>query len=297
MNLPALLAPGVWRLGSYHIALYLIKGTEAAALFEVGISATAPLVLAQLDALGVAREEVRWVITSHAHSDHATGLAGLMAGLPQATHCLTDSSRKHLAKAGVGRDFAAEDLFTSQAMRDLGIPGLGRDGPCLPMTAEPYKLVEPGDTLDLGGLSLEFMDAAGHVPGGLTAMVPEQGALLASDSVGFVVRRPPGFPLFFVSFAQYLDKMAQIADMAPEVLAAGHQDWFSGPAVKDYLKATMDDLHRERQAMRAGAARGRTHEDLAQEMFNDYYHDELTIYDPQAMLDASLLLVKRCLEQ
>lgn len=49
---PQRLSSSTWRLGSYHIPCYLVRGQEAGALFEAGISATAPLVPAQLDDLG-----------------------------------------------------------------------------------------------------------------------------------------------------------------------------------------------------------------------------------------------------
>lgn len=193
MNLPAKLAPGLWRLGTYHVAAFLVRGRQGACLFEVGVSGTVATILAQLDSLGLDREEVRWVVLSHAHADHATGQAGLLAGLPRATLLLTAASQKYLAKPSTAEKFAIEDAYSNRALARAGDPAdtAAHPGELLP---QPWQVVEPGFELDLGDLTLRLLAAEGHVPGGLTALVPQLAAVLASDSAGFVTRRPPGFP-------------------------------------------------------------------------------------------------------
>lgn len=284
-------------MGTYNLAIWLVRDRDAACLFEVGVASIVPLILGQLDAIGVPPEQVTQIILSHAHPDHASGQAGLLAGLPRAELWLSEASAKFLAKPSTHQAYAQEDIFTTNALRQKGdIP------PNSPATAptllpEPYRVVAPGQTLDLGGLTLELGRADGHAPGGFTAWLPERQALLASDSAGFSVDDPPGLPLYFVSYQQYQQTMAELADFKPQILALGHQHWFQGQAVQQYLGQTRDDLARDHHHIRKAAATGRLHNDVAQELFDTYYPKNLTIFAPQGILDCCSLLVRRSLEE
>ena len=55
-----------------------------AAFFDTGTNLAVPRLLATLDALGLARDAVDWVIPTHVHLDHAGGAGLLMRELPAA---------------------------------------------------------------------------------------------------------------------------------------------------------------------------------------------------------------------
>lgn len=292
---PARLSKSVWRVGSYHSALYLLRGQGRSALFEAGVAAVAPLVLAQLDGLGVPREEVAHLVLSHAHADHAGGQAALMAGLPRARLVLTEASRQFLDKPATAARFAQEEAFTSAqvARRD----GLALPCPsCLPLLPPPLVEVAHGHALDLGGLEAALLEAPGHAPGGLICQVPQEGVVLAADSAGFCTRGRAGFPLYFVSYRQYMDSLATIAAFRPAALGLGHQDCFGGAAAAAYLAATRQNLQLEHQAVLKGLAQGRDPQALAQDIFDRYYQDELTAYPADSILNCCHLLVRRSRE-
>lgn len=294
-----LLAPGLWGLGGHHIRVYLLRGEYGAALFEVGISATTPLVLAQLASLGVEPEEVRLLVMSHAHSDHATGQIGLLEALPRAELVLGQASADYLAKPATAQHFAEEEALTSpEVSRREGLPAPlppYLTGPLLP-PADRMRLARAGESLDLGGLTLALHDAAGHVPGGFWGFIPELGAALASDSAGFGHPNRPGFPLYFVSYRQYMDTLQDIGGMIPAILGLGHQLCLEGQKVRDYLAATRELMETEHRAVLDGHAAGRVDEDLAEDIFDRHYHDELTVYSPASILDCCRLLVRRSRE-
>lgn len=292
---PERIAEHVWRLGSYCLPVFLVRGADGCALFEVGVSASAPAVLAQLAGLGVPAEEVRYLIISHAHSDHATGWAGLAAGLPRARVRMSGASQRHLAKPATWDEFADEDGYTARRLC-----GGGRDRRMDPgQVSPPSELVttlEPGKGLDLGGASLRMLADKGHAPGGLAGWVPEDGVLLASDSAGFVSLGRPHFPMYFVSFQAYLDGLDEFAALGPAVLCPGHQGWFSGSGVTAWLDELRGHLEGERRHVLREIESGQTPEQAARGMFRRYYGRELTIYPPRSMLDACRLLVRRSLE-
>ena len=295
-QLPIQLSPCVWRLGTYHLAVFLVRGQGQSLLFEVGLSTTAPLVLAQLAELGVPKEEVRYVVLTHAHSDHATGQAPLMAALGRAELVMTQASRRHLDKPETAQAFHEEDIFTSAVIADQASPEDTQRVAEPEGLPESILIKEPGESLVVDNVNLELLGAHGHVPGGLVGWLPGDGVLLGSDSAGFCSLGEPAYPLYFVSYGGYQANLAQLSGLNPEILGLGHQDCFKGPSVNEYMERTMELLAREHQRIVDGVNAGRSGEDLAQDIFNRYYHDELAIYPPDTMMDCNRLLVRRSLE-
>jgi glyoxylase-like metal-dependent hydrolase (beta-lactamase superfamily II) len=79
----AALGEGIWCIDTgYHRphydAAYLLVDGGLAAFFDTGTNPAVPRLLATLDALGLARDAVDWVIPSHVHLDQACGAGALM---------------------------------------------------------------------------------------------------------------------------------------------------------------------------------------------------------------------------
>lgn len=295
-QLPIQLSHRVWRLGTYHLAVYLVRGDAESLLFEVGISSTAPLVLAQLAELGVPKEEIRYLVLTHAHSDHATGQARLMAALPRAELVMSRASLRHLSKPETALRFRDEEVFTSSVIMDpTSIKSLARDSDPEALS-ESMLIKEPGESVALDGIELELLGAEGHVPGGLVGWLPAEGVLLASDSAGFCSLGEPAFPLNFVSYTDYQSNLVKQKSLNPETLGLGHQDCFAGSAASAYLERAIEQQAKEHQGIMAGIKAGRGKEALAQDIYERYYHDELAIYPPDTIMNCCRLLVRRSLE-
>jgi glyoxylase-like metal-dependent hydrolase (beta-lactamase superfamily II) len=295
-EMPIQLSSRVWRLGTYHLAVYLVKGQSGSLLFEVGISTTAPVVLEQLAGLGVPKEEIRWVVLTHAHSDHSAGGASLIAGLPKASLILSQATHRHLSKPETVSRFQEEDVFTSSVIWGQDPTDVTSRKTTSPALPDQVVIKEPGDMIMLDGIGLELMGADGHVPGGLTGWLPAEGVLFASDSAGFCSRGQPAYPMYFVSYGNYQSSLAKLKGLTPQILGLGHQDCFSGQAAIEYLDQAYEQNAREHQFIIAGTHSGRDQESLTQDIFQRYYLDELAIYPADTMLNCSRLLVRRSLE-
>ncbi len=88
------LGDGIWCIDTgYHRphydAAYLLVDSGRAAFCDTGTNFAVPRLLATLQALGLARDAVDWVIPSHVHLDHAGGAGLLMqrAAQPHACCC------------------------------------------------------------------------------------------------------------------------------------------------------------------------------------------------------------------
>lgn len=294
---PRQLGPNLWLLGEHHLCLYLIRDQSQAALFEVGMSGTTPLVLAQLAHLGLAPEEVAWVVLSHAHSDHSAGARGLLAGLPKARLVLTAKSRELLSRASTLGRFSADDEFSStELIRRAGLDGPRAWPPLEPPPGRRLHLMEVGERLMVGGLRMELLPGKGHAPGGLLAWLPGQGAFLASDSAGFRHPDRPGFPLYFVSYPDYLRTLEGIAARQPSVLGLGHQGALAGEQATQYVEATLAHLRAWHQKIVQRFRRSGEQKQVSAWLFEAFYRDELTIYSPANIGYCCDLLVRRSLQ-
>jgi glyoxylase-like metal-dependent hydrolase (beta-lactamase superfamily II) len=116
---PLLLADGVWLLGNYHFNLFYIRGERRSALVELGVTAVVDTVIAQLAALDTAPD---YLVLTHPHADHMTGLPGLMDRYPR--------SRPGLWQGGKGVRHPSQGFGSDAQRRCLHFPSNGRGGFC-----------------------------------------------------------------------------------------------------------------------------------------------------------------------
>ena len=106
---PVEIAPGVYFVGASDVASYAIDTGEGLILIDGGYADTAPQILANLRTLGFEPSDVRILLSTHAHFDHAAGLAALK----QATGAELYASPVDavLLRAGGRGDFFLRDFF------------------------------------------------------------------------------------------------------------------------------------------------------------------------------------------
>lgn len=77
-------------------AAYLIVQDDRAAFIDTGTRFAVPRLLGALDALGLGRDAVDWVIPTHVHLDHAGGVGPLMQALPRAQVLVHPRGVRHI---------------------------------------------------------------------------------------------------------------------------------------------------------------------------------------------------------
>ena len=75
---------------------YLMVDHGEAAIIETGTARSVPLLLEGLARAGIVREQVRYVIPTHVHLDHAGGAGALLEHLPVATLLVHPRGARHL---------------------------------------------------------------------------------------------------------------------------------------------------------------------------------------------------------
>lgn len=288
-SFPLKLAEGLWTLGNPYFYLFLVKGEQAAALVEVGVSAVTDEVIRQLDALGMSPN---FLVVTHPHADHLTGLAGLRERYPAALVVMGDGTRKFLAHPNAAAPIIAEDKTMADFLASRGLPPGRAPIEELPSVGDALVATDC-DEMDLGGRTLRFLEAEGHAPGSITVYVPEVEALIASDSLGFSFPERGFYPVFFTSFSDYIATIDRLAGLQPQILGVAHQATRMGAAATRAFEEARGHAFAMRDRIRAD---NRDPHAIAQALFEEWYSDLFLLYSPENILGCCRLLVKRSRE-
>lgn len=283
---PRQLAQGLWVVGNYYFNLYVVKGDQAAALIEVGVSAVVDDVMEQLDSLRVSPS---FLVVTHPHSDHVTGLPGLQEKYPQALVVTGEGASEFLTHPKAVDGLTAEDARMTDFLTSVGIVPGRRPVSEVP-TLQDCLVARDGDEIDLGGRTLRFLEVRGHSPGAVVVYVPEIRALMLSDSMGF---RYPGrgvFPIFFTSFADYMEALARLEGLNPLIVGPAHQGPLSGDEVTEAFRESRTSASQLRSRIMDDPRAG---DEIAEDLLREYYRDELTMYTRENILNCAKLVVKR----
>ncbi len=135
-------------------AAYLRVSGGRAAFIDTGTNFAVPRLLGALDALGLAREAVDWVIPTHVHLDHAGGVGALMRELPRATCIVHPRGLRHMVDPSALYEGALAVYGAEEMARSYG--------QLLPIAEARVRASVDGMTLDIGGSTLRFIDTPGH---------------------------------------------------------------------------------------------------------------------------------------
>jgi len=285
---PISLADDIWQLGNYYFNLYLVKGSKASALVEMGVSAITDLVLDQLEFLNIHPD---YLIITHPHADHVTGLEGLQARFPKAPIITGKGAKEFLGHPKAIESMFNEDIFISRSLSNLGIMP-GRSPIQKPISLSNNLVVDRRLEVDLGGVTLKIFKVTGHSPGGIIVHIPEHEISIVSDCLGFHYPGRGFLPLYLTDYSDYVNTLEFISSLNPRMLCPAHQGVIAGNARDSLNKAkyaTFDLLSRVNN----------NHIDsteLADEIFRECYRDEFTIYSEDNIRTVAQLLVRRAIE-
>ncbi|QIK37767.1 MBL fold metallo-hydrolase [Caldichromatium japonicum] len=143
---------GLYRPGL--AAAYLIRSGEELAFIDTGPAQAISQLLEALNLLGLDAEQVAYVMPTHVHLDHAGAAGHLMAACPRARLVVHPKGAAHLidpAKLIAG----ASAVYGEEPFREVF-------GQPLPIPAERVIAANDGQTFDLAGRHLTFIDTPGH---------------------------------------------------------------------------------------------------------------------------------------
>ena len=134
-------------VGTEGLGAVLITSPDGHVLIDAGLPESAPLILEHIDRLGFEAADIDLILNSHAHFDHAGGIAAIQQA----------SGARVAASAG-----SAPVLQQGRSGPDDPQYGVLLDFPPVPVV-ERFNY---GDTLRAGSIAMVAHQTAGHTPGG-----------------------------------------------------------------------------------------------------------------------------------
>ncbi len=211
--IPKPIVPGVWEISLGFVNVFLLNTGRGLALIDTGVAGSAPAILEGVRALGKSPEEIRHVLVTHCHPDHAGSLAEL---------------KRLTGAAATMHSVDAELVRRGESIRPMTpAPGLVNALICrfmLPSVdpaieaAEIEHEVEDGETLPMG---LTAIHVPGHCAGQLAFLWPEQGGVLfAADAAAnaFGLSLSP----LYEDVKEGRRSLAKLADRSFEAACFGH---------------------------------------------------------------------------
>lgn len=135
-------------------ASHLLVDHGRAAFVDTGTTLSVPNLLAALDARGIGRDQVDWVLTTHVHLDHAGGAGELMRQLPNARCATHPRGARHLvdpAKLIAG----SIAVYGETRYRELY-------GDIVPVAEDRMFVPGDGERISVGRRNLELIHTPGH---------------------------------------------------------------------------------------------------------------------------------------
>ncbi len=141
---PFRVAGPLYYVGPKDVTSLLITTSEGLALIDGGFEESAPIVARNIERLGFRIQDVKILLSTHAHMDHAGGLAALKAASGARLYAGA-ADVELLARGGLG-DFAFGDTM-----------------PFPPVKAD--AAVRDGEEIALGGIRFRALATPGHTKG------------------------------------------------------------------------------------------------------------------------------------
>jgi glyoxylase-like metal-dependent hydrolase (beta-lactamase superfamily II) len=220
-----------------EIGVYLVETTDGPALFDCGPATTLDRLHAALDERGVAVSDLRHLLLSHIHLDHAGATGALVRENPELTVWVSPIGAPHLVDPS---------KLESSARRLFGDAFDLLWGPLTPVPEQNIRIAE-GDAV-----GWEVFPTPGHASHHVSYF--REGTVLAGDACG--VRIPPSDYVQPVSPPPDIDLEAwhrsidEVERRSPERLALIHFDVVTD--VSAHLARLRVELDRWAERVRSG---------------------------------------------
>jgi metallo-beta-lactamase class B len=164
---PFRIAGNFYYVGANDVTSFLITGPEGHVLIDGGYSDTAPLVLASIATLGFDIRDVKVLLNSEPHMDHAGGLSALQQASGAELWASEDSANV-IASGGDDPSMAALQWRGEKAaalLVGLALHALSWVGAGSYPTARVDHRFKDGDTIRVGPVALTAHITGGHTRG------------------------------------------------------------------------------------------------------------------------------------
>jgi len=140
-------------VGSMGLSSLLIATDQGLVLIDVALPQSAPLIDANITALGFKATDVKYILTSHAHFDHVGG----MRSMQRYTRATVLASRDTARALALGHPVPEDPQFEAAS-----------NSQDFPAFTEGVRAMKDGETVRVGSTTITAHYTPGHTPGATT---------------------------------------------------------------------------------------------------------------------------------
>ncbi len=178
---------GILKYGSFLNA-YLIRNGRDLTLVDTGVAGFSPAIEDALKALGATWDDIKHIVLTHAHIDHAGELAAIQKKINAPTYT-------HRLEAPIARgqkpvplpDPSTLPFFSRMMQRSMG------SGVFPPVRID--RELNGDETLDEIAPGAKVINLPGHTFGMIGLLLPDEGTLIGGDMIMRLPIRGIGMPL------------------------------------------------------------------------------------------------------
>lgn len=225
---PFKIGDNLYYVGSSDLTAFLFVSTAGLIVLDGGEAATGRQVVANIRALGFDPAQVKILLNTHQHFDHAAGLAEIRKAAPNARLYASAADGPIIAAGGKGDPFLKGKAYEYEPV---------------PVA----KTIKDGEKVTLGGWTLTAHITGGHTAGCTTWTFPvtvagkvRQGLVHCSSSVlpGYKLGKAETYPGITAAFEK---SFATWKALPCEVFLGSHGRFFGMPAKAKALEAGKAD--------------------------------------------------------
>ena len=162
--------------GARRGAVYIIFDKGEAAIIDTGTALSVPYITDALQKLNIQPEQVRYILPTHVHLDHAGGAALLSRKLPNAQVIVHPRGLKHLIEPTKLIE-GSTAVYGREVMETV-------IGKVIPLDADRGAMATDGMRLSLGSRNLHLIFSPGHAKHHYSVWDETEGCYFAGDVAG-----------------------------------------------------------------------------------------------------------------
>ena len=197
---PFQIAGNLYYVGTYELACYFITTPKGHILINTGLADSAPLIKANIEALGFKFADIKILLTTQAHFDHM----GAMAAIKKQTGAkmMVDYGDALIVADGGRSDYSTGGSISNYA----------------PVQVD--RILHNGDIIKLGGMQLVMLHHPGHTKGSCSFLFTAKDQkrsfrVLIANLPTIVTDKKfseiPGYPNIAKDYAYTLDAMKKLS--------------------------------------------------------------------------------------
>jgi len=249
----------------------LLIGQDRTALFDCGMAFCAKETIKNVKK-ALAGRPLDFIIITHTHYDHVGALPFFREEWPHVRLVASEAGAAALLKETPRKVFRE---FSLTAAKSLGITV---DTAYSDEAFQADILVKDGDTMTLGGLSVEALETPGHTRDAFSYFIPELELLILNETSGVLMPQGEVFPCYLTSYSDTINSIEKCRRIPYKYLSLPHRGLVGEAEAKGFFDKAFAANVACRRFILDMNEKGLSQEDMLDLYFDKYGRELLASY-------------------